>query len=512
MLRTRTPIGAVLLTLVLTGCGSTVQPGTQTVSGGQPGGTSGSGSTGGLGAPTSGSQGLPGTGGTGGTATGPGAGGTTTGAGTTGGSTTGGAASGTAGANTTGTSGPSSTQPKTGPLQLGVLDAKSPAAAASATGAKSPAGVDPAELTRAFIHYYNAHGGLAGRKLEPIEYTIDPTSASYENDLSAACAKFTQDNHVRLVVSQTGNIFSGNYEGCLTKAGATNLEVGNGAPDERSLKSYPRLYTTGSPTVDRRVTAQLRGLAKTGLLTRTTKIGVIVEACPDNTRAYDKTVVPVARSLGLTLERRDVDCVAGFNDAGNFFAQVGSAVLPYKTAGVSRVLFMTSFEVAAVQAFENQAQAQAYTPSYVLSSIAATPVQASQYSADAQKRMFGVGWIPVQDTTGIPQGQAVKRCFEIASAEGQSIASQGDYVFLLQICDLFGILDAALVNASGSDDTAAFAAGLGAASKSFQSTDILGGRLRLGGDTHDAPPVFAPFGYVGSCSCFRYLGKPAALA
>ena len=101
---------------------------------------------------------------------------------------------------------------------------------------------------------------------------------------------------------------------------------------------------------------------------------------------------------------------------------------------------------------------------------------------------------------------------DIAKAMGQSIAAQGDYVFLLQICDLFGILDAALVSARGSDEPAAFSAGLAAATRSFQSTDLLGGRLRLGGDAHDAPLVFAPFGYVSSCSCFRYLTKPAALA
>jgi hypothetical protein len=407
---------------------------------------------------------------------------------------------------------PSSGAAARGPLKLGILDARSPAAAASATGAKNTAGVDPAELTRAFIRYYNEHGGMAGRKLVPVEYTIDPTSASYENDLSAACAKFTQDNHVRLVVSQTGNIFSGNYESCLTKAGATNLEVGNGAPDGQSLKSYPRLYTTGSPTVDRRVTAQLRGQTQTGLLTHNTKIGVIVESCPDNTRAYERTLAPLARSLGLTLVRRDVDCVTGFSDAGNFFAQVGSAVLPYNSAGVSRVMFMTSFEVAAVQAFENQAQAQAYAPSYVLSSIAATAVQASQYGADAQKRMFGVGWIPVLDTTGIPQGTGIKHCVDIARSEGEQITVQGDYAFLLQICDVFGILDAALVAAHGNDEADAFFAGVGAASTSFQSNGVLGGRLRLGGDVHDAPPVFAPFGYVASCSCFRYTSKPAALA
>jgi hypothetical protein len=48
--------------------------------------------------------------------------------------------------------------------------------------------------------------------------------------------------------------------------------------------------------------------------------------------------------------------------------------------------------------------------------------------------------------------------------------------------------------------------------KTFESANVLGGRLRLGPDAHDGPPVFAPFGYVASCTCFRYTGKPTALA
>ncbi|MCW2545471.1 MAG: hypothetical protein JWM40_3023, partial [Frankiales bacterium] len=274
----------------------------------------------------------------------------------------------TAPPDSTGGSVPTGPSAVHGPLKLGILDAKSPAAAASATGAQNAAGVDPAALTRAFVRYYNAHGGMAGRKIDPVEYTIDPTALNYETELSAACARFTQDNHLPLVISQTGNVFSGNYENCLTKAGVTNLEVANGAPDAQALKSYPRLFTTAAPTIDRRVTAQLRGLTGTGLLTRSTPVGVIVENCPENARAYSSTIAPLARSLGLSLTRRDVNCVTGFADAGAFFTQVGSAVLPFNTAGISRVLFVTSLEVAALQAFENQAQGQGYAPSYVLSS------------------------------------------------------------------------------------------------------------------------------------------------
>ena len=511
MLTSRAPIAATVLILALTGCGSTVQPGTQTASGGQVGGPAAGTSTGGLGAPTSGGQGAPGTGSVIGTTGGAGTtGGGPTGAGATGSSATGGA-TGTTSAGAA-TAVPSSTQAKTGPLKLGVLDASSPAAAASATGAGNPAGVDPVAITRGFIRYYNDHGGMAGRKLEPIEYTINPTSSSYESDLSAACAKFTQDNHVTVVVSQTGNIFSGNYESCLAKKGVTNLEVGNGAPDSQDVRSFPQLFTTASPTVDRRIEAQLRGLTKKGTLGRQSKLGVIVEDCPQGKRAHGRTLVPLARSLGLTVVSRDVDCVTGFSDAGAFFSQVGSAVLPFNSAGVTHVMFVTSFEVAALQAFENQAQTQTYKPTYVLSSLALTAANAGQYSADSLERMTGVGWIPVVDTTGVPRTAATKRCDAVAKEVGISPQTQADEAFIYQICDLFAVLNASLIAARGHDEASLLPAGVATAMKSFESAYVLGGRLRLSRDQHDAPPVFSVFAYQQQCACFRYSTTPTDLA
>jgi len=501
MLRFRVPVGAALMALALTACGSTVQPSTASA----PGNGNGNG----LGLPASpgapGAVGVPSQGPLGGT----GPGGGVPGPGTAG--TTGGGTSGSTG-GTQATSVPASTQPKTGPLQIGVLDASSPAAATSATGASNPAGVDPVQVTKGFISYYNAHGGMAGRKLQPVEYTIDPTSSSYESDLSSACAKFTQDNHVKVVASQTGNIFSSNYEGCLAKKGVTNLEVGNGAPDAKDVRSFPQLFTTASPTVDRRITAQLRGLTQKGLLTRQTPLGVIVEDCPEGTRAYANTLAPLARSLGLTVQRRDVDCVSGFSDAGAFFAQVGSAVLPFRSAGVARVLFITSFEVAALQAFENQAQAQGWKPTYALSSLALTAANAGQYTADALQRMAGVGWIPVVDTTGIPHSAATKRCDAIAGAEGITVASQADYAFVYQICDLFAVLNASLVAARGHEEASLLPAGVATAMRSFESAYVLAGRLTLTRDQHDAPPVFSVFAYQQQCACFRYSTTPARLA
>jgi hypothetical protein len=487
---------AAVLSLVLTGCGSTVQM-RSTVSPGGELSAPGPGGTDALGPPT-----------------GPAASGVPT-------SQPGSSAPGTVGSapisgpaaspgSTPEATVPPSTQAKTGPLLLGVLDASSPAAAANATGANNPAGVDPVAITRGFIRHYNKRGGVAGRRIIPVEYTINPTSSSYETDLSAACAKFTQDNRVKLVVSQTGNLFSGNYENCLHKAGVTNLEVANGAPDEQDVRSYPRLFTIASPTVDRRITALLRGLTQAKLLTRSNKLGVIVEDCQQNTRAFTRTLAPLAKTLGITVMRRDVSCITGFSDAGAYLAQVGSAVLPFSTAGVDRVAFLTSFEIAALQGLENQAQAQGYKPFYALSSLAAAAANAGQYPPEAQSRMFGVGWIPIVDVTAAPRPGAAKRCDAVAGAEGISPQTQADYAFLYQICDLFAVLDAGLRAARGHED--AIPAGLAAAMPSFESAYVLGGRLRLNQTRHDAPPVFSVFAYQQACTCFRYRATPTGLA
>jgi ABC-type branched-subunit amino acid transport system substrate-binding protein len=500
MLKSRTSAGTILAVVAFTGCGTTVQQSAIPAGSGNPLSVPSAGASAGASAP-----GVPGT------PVAPAGPGAISGTGpnAAGGVVRPGTAPGSSGPGATL---PPASQPKTGPLPLGVLDASSPTAAEHATGGNNPAGVDPVAITHAFIKYYNDHGGMSGRKIQPIEYTINPTSPSYQSDLSAACAKFTQDNHVNVVLSQVGNAFSANYESCLAKAGVTNIEVGNGAPDAQDERNYPQLFTTASPTVDRRVTAVLRGLTHTGLLTPRTKLGVIVEDCPENTRAYSNTFAPLARSLGLTVVRSDVDCVTGFADAGSFFTQVGRAELPFRSDGVSRVTFMTSFEVAALQAFENTAQSQGYKPDYALSSLAVTAANASQYPADAQRRMFGVGWLPVGDITGLPHSAATKRCDAVARAEGITAKSQADYTFLYQICDLFRVLDASLVAAHGHDEATALPAGVSASMQSFRSAYVLGGRLRLDRNVHDAPLLFSAFGYQQNCTCFRYSTPPARLA
>ena len=191
----RLPLAAALagLSLLASACGSTVAMRTTTSDGLAPqqsmDGTSG----GGAALTTGGLASSPGTG------SGPavrGSSGSTGAQGTT-------AAGGTSSDTGALPSGPA----PMGPLTFGLLDVSSPAAAVGALGAQAQTSVYEQRLAHAFIDYLNAHGGIAGRKLQPVEYTQNPSSTNYNVDMEAACAKFTQDNHVNVVLrAQLGGL------------------------------------------------------------------------------------------------------------------------------------------------------------------------------------------------------------------------------------------------------------------------------------------------------------------
>jgi hypothetical protein len=399
-----------------------------------------------------------------------------------------------------------------GPLKFGLLDVSSPAAAVGAIGVQAQTSVNEQDLAHAYIRYFNAHGGIAGRKLEPVEYTQNPSSPNYQSDMQAACAKFTQDNKLTVVIrAQLGGLTPENYESCLTKARVTSLEMSYAVGDNTMLARHPQLYDVSAPSVDRRERAVLTGLAGTGYLTTKNTVGVLVEDCPEDQRAYQNTVVPLARSLGLHLTTRTVGCLTGDGDLGAFSAQVQSAVLPFRSAGVDRVTFVSGWEPLMLLFFETNAANQSWKPFYALSSNAVIGSTVGEYSAEQQSRMRGIGWAPSTDTGSPMTNAATKKCDAMARSEGVSPQTQGDVALVRLVCEVFLVFKAAVEAAGGRDDSASLAMGLASATRSYVSATVLGGKLRLGDGHQDGATQAAEFGFVSSCTCFRYVGRPRPL-
>jgi hypothetical protein len=302
---------------------------------------------------------------------------------------------------------------------------------------------------------------------------------------------------------------SENYETCLTKAGVPHLNNGTGGLDDSAALRHPQLFLTSASSVDSSTRALLTGLSAKGFLSSTSKIGVLVEACPFNVAAYERTLAPLAKRLGLNVQRRDFDCVLGAGTMPQAISEISASVLPFAAAGIDRVLFVSNYQGAGAVFFEKQAASQGYRPWYGLTSYSGAGPSAAEIGEDAQKRIMGVGWSPDMDNGRRPAAVgARKRCWSAMASQQLDLSSGTAYVVADQICGAFFALEAALLRTRGHADAASLRSGLETTSP---SPFVLGGNLALSSRRHDAGSLFATFGHSNACGCFVYTGKPFSL-
>ena len=503
--RPRTVRTAVFLIVLLTlaACGTTVQSAGQSSSaqGLAVPGTSPSnpgGETGGPGA-VSGVQ----PGGLSGPSSGPAAG-TTGGAIGTGTQGTVGAHGGGGAAGTAGTAGATGAH---SPIEIGIFDQDNPSTAIASVGGQGSVSVSAADIVQALVAYYNAHGGIAGRKIKLVEYTLKTTDTDWRVDAQAACADFTQDHHVQVAMSSVGGgVFLDNYEACLAHAGVPDLQYGS-VGGQQSFAHFPAMFGSVFAPVDDAYGNLLRDLRASGYLTPRNKIGVVIENCNYDAFAYSHTVAPLAKQLGLDIVRtQSVDCLYGYGDAGNFGAQVGAAVLPFRTAGVDRVIFVSTWEALALLFFDKQAQSQGYAVNYALTSYAQIAVNAKSgnFSSSSLARMQGVGWWPEVDITAPPTTAPASRCRTMAAAEGLDAHNPSNAALIDWVCNPFLMLEAGLRSNPGSDTPQAIVASLEGLGRSLASSTTIRAETSLSPTRHDEIAAYQRFLYSASCSCFRY--------
>jgi hypothetical protein len=366
----------------------------------------------------------------------------------------------------------------------------------------------------AFVAAYNQRGGVAGRKIEPVYFELRSSSVTLQADLQAACSSFTEDNHVAVVLSAVG-LFSELVARCLAQARVPQIAGDYALGDVTSLAQAPSFYTPDTMTLDERMRALLERATAAHRLTPADKIGVVVEGCPYNTRAYDRTVVPTAKRLGLTLTQRvDARCFEGFNDFGGQASDMASAVLRLNSVGVTKVVFVSgSFEGNLMLLFATAAESQGFHPGYALTSAAAPAVQEANTPKTQLANAFGLGWLPSVDTARPqPVLPAAERCIrDLKAGAGVAPASPVDRFTAFSICDTFALVDAVLRVTLGATDprtVAAAVAGLGtgfaASAAHGESTDFRNAR-RAG------PAQGRLFAWSTACGCFDYTGGPFTL-
>lgn len=392
-----------------------------------------------------------------------------------------------------------------GPVKIGFLY-PSNGRANSALGVATSASSDPKQIMGALVSGLNQSGGLNGRKLV-VEYaTIDSTSSDYSTEANVACAHFTEDVPVPVVI----DLAFGNRYGmakCLAKHGVADF--GTGTSDTVDDNEVGLFASPTAMTSTRRYPAVLKGLHSTGYLTSQNKIGVVLEGCPPLQRAYHDAVLPEISRLGLNrVDTEQLECTTGFASAGPASSAVSSAVLRFRSHDVDRLLLVSNYEQVVLLLLANNAESQGWRPGYMLSSTAQTEVMRPNIPSGQWPQLHGIGWVPGYDIDDPhqPAAKADQRCLDLIKQGGLSVTGWQNTLIATLVCSEVFFLEASLKAANGNAQGNALMAGVESLGGKFVSPGIVDGRTFFGPDRRDGPAAAKPFGYDASCRCLKYTG------
>jgi len=429
----------------LAACGSTVQD-TGTSAGGPPGeattGLVAPGTTGGSSGPgTTGQPNLP---------PGQASTGATIGPGGTTGATTGGAGSATGTTRAPVVGGPVTGRGFTRTtIQIGVYTADDFQAFTKALGADNLNTGDAMAQYNAVVADINKHGGIAGRKIVLVKHNYNTAQVLNDPETAneAACATWTQDNHV-FAVALPGGIFTRNLLECLKKHD-TPLIFGGGVESPRTYQAiytqYPLLFNPGAMLAERFDEVSIRRLVARGFFTgwdtlngrpssAPVKIGAVFRDTIDG-ETKKRSIERQLHKYGLTLASV-VRCPASFSDA---IRCQQASVLRMQADGVTHMLGAGAF-------FLTTAEGQHYRPRYFIDQTAK-----SFASLAPHPQLVGAmseSTIPLMDVEqpqdpGDPS-PATDYCRRIMRASGQTTSDRTTMWSMGSVCDSLYFLRAAV--------------------------------------------------------------------
>ena len=504
--------GLALLSL-LAACGSTVQ-----LNGATPGGV-------GLGA----SEGAVALGEDGmvlaseGTSTTTGAGGSTTAVGgTTAGGTTAGA-TGTAATGTpttsTGAGGKGARAAGTGVMGPGVTkdeivvgialaDEASRAGNENLLGASGLAGGDSERYYEIMREEINRAGGIAGRKVQYSKFRYSTADGSQVSQLEQeACEYWTSDNR-----AFTGELTaSENFLNCAeSRQLATTGESLTGTDDQIFAK-YPHHLQLAAMSLTRQMTIMPRGLKQQGFFDRGYKLGIVTYNDPVFARVVDGVLLPALRAQGKTVDPDHIQRVKKLNsneELGELTAQIQSAVLKFKSEGVTHVLIIEENALVTLL-FTRSAENQNYRPRYGLNSQNGPTALRDNVPAGQYNRAVGVGWLPTLDVPAneLPPNRAQERCLAKYAKHGERPANANNAAIMVGICERMEFLKAAIEAGAPDITIDSFIRGAESLQGTFPSYMSMG-TMAIGPGRHAGAAYYRHLKYDAGCNCFHYTSKP----
>ena len=398
------------------------------------------------------------------------------------------------------------------PITVGfmVSDFTKTAAAFGITGPPS----DRQTAFKGLVAYYNKRGGFAGRQIKPVYYTLDASASDWNVADQAACATFTQDNHVEVVVSE--DWVHENLVQCLLNAGVPMVD-GSISPqnDRKGLAKLSNLFVVDAVEADRSAAALIDSSVRAGWLGSKDKLGVAVDSCPWDTRTANEVIAPKARQYGFQLDVVNAaDCGIGFQDVGKFTAGMQNAAFRLHADGANKIMIVTQGANGGLTFFATGADSQGWHPDYLVDSgTAPAATQAGgTLPAGQLPNIKGLGWVPLSDVANAKPSDVAKSCVAI-SVEGGSQQPATDYESgsRYSSCSAFWTAAAVLAKTQGRAGLAAFRAGLEQVGRAVTSAITFSGAMLLDAGHHAGAAMANRFQFNQACSCFQYVGSPETL-
>lgn len=299
---------------------------------------------------------------------------------------------------------------------------------------------DGQKQAQAVVNYINSKGGIAGRKVVPVFYTVDFARFGSIQDgqfEAEACEKWTNDSRVFAVVNTA--MARQALLSCLGKKGVPGVHDAMGI-DETRLTPYRDYYYSGvgaaALTIDRTATVVAkvlgaRGFYKSGA--KPTVVGIIHYNDQFYGNVVNKKLVPLIKSFGVK------KVVVQAAPRGATTAD-GSYVARFQAEGVTHVQFLGESNAYPLT-FMPAAESQGYRPKYGISTEqspgfleSTSPIPRAQLA-----NATAIGWSQVLDTSNAndpgPTGPNDRLCLSIEKAAGQDMSQRGARTTATVYCD-----------------------------------------------------------------------------
>lgn len=388
------------------------------------------------------------------------------------------------------------------------------AAIAAFGSAKLDENTDPKAGIQVTVDYLNSHGGIAGRKVNPVMHEINAgayvSRSGADQDAQATCSDWTEDHHVFAFEALPRG------EGMWDCAARSNTPViypafgilgSNQWMWNANVPKYRDVwYSPDYPTVERRDKNMVEGLWQQGFFKGETKVGIFAEDTPGAKEGVEKVMIPALAAHGIT----DVNVVT-YSDP--IQSQWSTYVFTMNSNRIQRVLMSAtegwSFGASlAMQA----ADQQGYYPHWGIASDQGPAGLASLSAPTSElQNTFGVGWVPMGDVGDVtPHTATAKLCNEIDEKAGlPSLTNRMHCEFLLFL--KYVLERAPEISPKG------MTAAMNAVGDSWIDADTVLGKTLLSSTRHDGPAMMRYFAYdPPNCDssksstppCFKYVSDP----